>query len=221
MYFDWHSNCLQFTINLLLAKLLQMAFKLPVICNPLLFAYHFNWRSNCLQFTIKLAFSQTTSAGIYTPANLQSVALCLQLQLAYKLPAICNPLLFAYDFQCHSKARNLQSICSLPATITSLQMPAICNPLLFAYNYFWHSNCPQICNPFALCIQLPFRNSILGLASASCTMPPKGELWLFSDHMRTLSYHQLYLVRKTCSNLNAVAVLWSSTSVWECHFDYI
>ena len=54
---------------------LQLAFKLPVICHPLLFAYNFNWYSNCLPFTINLVFA------------------ALQLQLAYKLPVICNPQL--------------------------------------------------------------------------------------------------------------------------------
>ena len=117
--FNWHSNCLQFTMNLLFAKLLQLAFKLPATYNPLLLP--------------------TTSTGIPTACNLQSVALCLQLLLVFKC------LQFAIR-------------------------------LLFAYNYYWRSNCPQICNLFALCLQLTFRNSILGLASASCTMPPKGKL---------------------------------------------
>jgi len=113
--FNWHSNCLQFTINLLFVALqLQVAFKLPVICNPLLFAYNFNWHSNCL------ICSTTTSTGIQISCNLQSVALCLQLQMAYQLPAICTPLLSAYNFQRYSKARNLQPVCSLPATTTSL-----------------------------------------------------------------------------------------------------
>jgi len=131
-----------------------MAFKLPVICNSLLFAYNFNWCSNCLQFTI----------------NLRSA---LQLQLEFKLPAICNPLLFDYNFNWHSNC--------LPFTINLLFakllqlafiLPAICNQLLFDYNFNWHTNCLKfalrcslittsnviqraaICNLFALCLQL-------------------------------------------------------------------
>ena len=117
--FNWHSNCLQFTMNLLFAKLLQLAFTLPATCNLLLLP--------------------TTSTGIPTACNLQSVAICLQLLLVFK----------CLQFKIR---------------------------LLVAYNYYWHSNCPQICNPFALCLQLTFRNSILGLASASCTMLPRGKL---------------------------------------------
>ena len=186
--------------NLLIAKLLQLAYILP------------------RKFTIKLALCNTaTSTGIQIA---RAVALCLQLQLAYKLPAICNPLLFAYNFNCRWNACNLHFLGSLSASTTIIQKPAICNLPALCLQLL-RENCPQICNPFPLCLRLLFRNSNLGIASASCTMPSTGELCHFSDLMRTLSCHHLHLVRKTCTNLNGVHVLWSSTSVWECHFDYI
>jgi len=63
--FNWHSNCLQFTINLLFARLqLQLAFKLPETCNPLLFAYNFNWHINYLQLAIHCSLP-TTTPGIH------------------------------------------------------------------------------------------------------------------------------------------------------------
>jgi hypothetical protein len=135
-----------------------MAFKLPAIYNQLALC------------------STTTSTGIQIACNLQSVAL-------------------AYNFKWHTNCLQFALRCSLPTTSNVIQRPAICNlfalclqlllackcpqfaiRLLVAYNYYWYSNCPQICNPFALCLPQLFRNSILGLASASCTMPPKGEL---------------------------------------------
>ena len=151
--FYLQSTCTQFAINLLFVTLqLEVAFKLLAICNPLLFAYNFNWHSNCLQFTINLLFCKTTSTGIQIACNLQSVALCLQLQLAYQLPAICTPLLFAYNFQRYSKARNLQPVCSLPATTTSLQMPAIRNS-------------------FACCLQLLLVFKLPANLQSVCSLP--------------------------------------------------
>jgi len=189
--FYLRSTRLQFTINLLFTKLLQLEFKLPATCNPLLFDHNFNYHTNCLQLAIRCSLP-TTSTGIPTTCNLQSVAICIQLLLAFKLPATCIPLHFAYNFNWHSNclqftinllsvknikwhsnclqlairgsclqlqlayqlpatcnpfavylqlllvwnARNLQSVCSLPTTTTSIQIAckfAIC--LLFAYNY--------------------------------------------------------------------------------------
>jgi len=75
---NWHSNCLQFTINLLFAKLLQLAFKLPAICNPLLLP--------------------TTSTGIPTAYNLHSVALCLQLPTFFKGSQFVTQLFFACNY---------------------------------------------------------------------------------------------------------------------------
>jgi len=108
--FSWHTHCLQFAIRCSLTITstgIQIAYHLLSTCS---LQNHFNWHSNCLQFAIHCS--------------------CLQLQLAYQLPVICTPLLFAYNFQRYSKARNLQSVCSWPTNTTSLQMPAMCN--LFA-----------------------------------------------------------------------------------------
>jgi hypothetical protein len=157
----------------------QLTFQLPTIYNQLdlsksttttgiqiarnlqfylLFAYNFNWHINCLQFSINLLFAT------------------LQLQLAFKCPQFAIRLLFAYNFNWHSNARNLQFVCSLPTISTGIQIAcnlqsvALCLQLQLAYKL------PASYNSFVLCLQLPFCNSILGLASASCTMPPKDEL---------------------------------------------
>jgi len=129
---------------------------MPAICNS--FAL-------CLQF--QLAYK--------LPAICNSFALCLQLQLAYKLPTICNTLLFAYNFNwhidclqffqstcslqhynfnCHSNARNLQFVCSLPTISTGIQMPAICNSIALCLQLQLAYKLPAICNSFALCPQL-------------------------------------------------------------------
>jgi len=160
--FYLQSTCTEFAINLLLAT-------------------QFHLRSTRLQLTIKLALSTSTSTGIpiaynlqsnllsvkliqlaYTlPKKLQSVALCLQLQMAYKLPAICIPLLFAYNFNLHSNC--LQLTINLLFAALQLQLafklPTIYNPLLFDYNFNWHSNClPFTINLlFAKLLQLAFK----------------------------------------------------------------
>jgi len=219
--FNWHSNCLQFTINLLFAH------------------YNFNWHSNCLQLAIRCSLP-TTSTGIQIAYNLQSTCLCKTTSIGIQIACNLQSVALAYNFNWHTNCLQCALRCSLPTTSNVIQRSAICNPfavclqlllackcpqfairLLVAYDYYWHSNCPQICNPFALCLQQLFRNSILGLASTSCTMPEKGELWHFSDHMRTLSCHQLHLVCKTCPNLNGVAVLYPVQAFKNVIFDHI
>jgi len=102
--------------NLLLAKLLQLAYTRPQICNPLLFAYNFNWHTNCLQFATRCSLP-TTSNVIQRPAICNPFVLCLQLLLAFKCPQ------FAIR-------------CSLPTTTSDIQIARkFAIRLLFAYNY--------------------------------------------------------------------------------------
>jgi len=127
-----------------------------MICNPLLFAYNFNWHSNCLQFTINLLFAALQlQLALKIACNLQSVALCLQLHLAFKLPAIHNQF----------------ALCS-STTSTGIQIACNLQSVALAYNFNWHTNClqfalrcslpttsnviqrPAICNLFAPCLQL-------------------------------------------------------------------
>jgi len=145
--FNWHSNCLQFAIRCSFLQL-QLTFKLHVNYNELAFCntttstgiqiaynlqsvwncflqhYNFNWHSNCLQLAIRCS--------------------CLQLQLAFKLPAIYNELALckttstgihiacnlqsvalAYNFNWHTNCLQLAIRCYLPTTTTGIQMPAI------------------------------------------------------------------------------------------------
>jgi len=218
LHYNLQSTCSFVTQYYFATLQLQLAFKLPAICNPLLFAYNFNWHSNCVQFTIILLFAT------------------LQLQLAFKLPAICNPLLLAYNFNWHSNCLQFTIILLFTKLLQlAFKLPAICNPLLFAYNFNWHINCLQFairllfaynyywhsnCLQFAIRLLFAYnhhfatRFSDLHLLRVQC-------LRKVNSDMRTFSCHQLHLIRKKCTNLNGVAVLWSSTSVWECHFDYI
>ena len=72
--FYLQSTCTQFAINLLFVTQLYL-------------------RSTRLQFTIKLALSKFTSTGIAITHNLQSNWLLAKLlQMAFKLPVICNQL---------------------------------------------------------------------------------------------------------------------------------
>jgi hypothetical protein len=103
---------------LFVALQLQLAYKLPVIRNPLLFAYNFNWHSNCLQFTINLLF------------------VALQLQLAFKLPAICNPLLLPTTSNGIPTACNLHSVALCLQLPTLFKGPQFATCLLFACNYY-------------------------------------------------------------------------------------
>jgi len=169
--FNWHSNCVWITMNLLFATLqLQLAFKLPTTCNPLLLPLtstgiqiacnlqwtcslqnYFNWHSNCLQLTIHCS--------------------CLQLQLAYQLPATCNLLLFAYNYYWYSNACNLQFVCSLPTTTTGVQIAhkfAIC--LLFAYNLHFATRFLDLHLLRAQCLQKV--NSYILRSYANPLMPP-------------------------------------------------
>ena len=159
--FYLQSTCTQFTINLLFVTQLYL-------------------QSTCTQFAIHLLTCDSNLLAIYLHYNLQSTCsfvpqfylqstctqfainlffVTLQLEVAFKLPAIYNQLALCST----TTSTGIQIACNL-------QSVALCLQLQLAYKL------PAIHNTFVLCLQLPFRNSILGLASASCTMPPTGEL---------------------------------------------
>jgi len=171
--YNWHSNCLQFTINLFFAynfKWHSNCLQFTIRC---FFAYNFNWHSNCLQFTINLLLTKLLQMAFKLPAICNSLLFsCLQFQLAFQLTTSYNQLALSKSTTTTGIqiARNLQFVCSLPTISTGIQMPAICNsfalclpfqlayklpaicnPLLFAYNFNWHVNCLQ----FAIHCSLP------------------------------------------------------------------
>jgi len=103
--FNWHSNWIQSTINLLLANLhFQLAFHLSKIYNQL------------------DLYNTTTSTGIQMPAICNSFALCLQFQLACQCPQFAIRLLFAYSFNWHINCLQFAIRCYLPTTSTGIQI---------------------------------------------------------------------------------------------------
>jgi len=134
---------------------------------------------------------------------LQSIALYLQLQLAYKLPAIYNQL----------------ALCNT-TTSTGIQMPAICNSfalclqfqlafkcpqfairLLFAYSFNWHINCLQ----FAIRCSLPTISTGIQIACKLqfiCSLPTTTILQL--DSRTCICFVHTQCLRKMNSEISQI-----------------